>query len=57
MHFGNGTQACFYQRDDVLTISIHQQAGYLQVRGEADELGEGAELNALVRVALKRTAG
>jgi acetoin utilization deacetylase AcuC-like enzyme len=26
----------------VLTISVHQQAGYLFVKGEADELGQGA---------------
>jgi acetoin utilization deacetylase AcuC-like enzyme len=42
VHFGNGTQAAFVNRPDVLTISVHQQAGYLQVRGEADEIGEGA---------------
>lgn len=41
VHFGNGTQACFEQRRDVFTVSIHQQAGYLQVAGEADEIGSG----------------
>lgn len=25
VHHGNGTEACFYERDDVLTISIHQE--------------------------------
>lgn len=44
VHFGNGTQKCFEQRSDVLTISLHQQAGYLQVSGEADELGQGQGL-------------
>ena len=42
VHFGNGTQKCFEHRSDVLTISVHQQAGYLFVKGEADELGQGA---------------
>ena len=27
MHHGNGTQACFYERDDVLTISLHMRHG------------------------------
>lgn len=39
VHYGNGTYRCFEQRSDVLSISIHQQAGYPQVSGEADEIG------------------
>ena len=27
VHHGNGTQACFYERDDVLTVSLHQDHG------------------------------
>ena len=27
VHHGNGTQACFYGRDDVLTISLHMRHG------------------------------
>jgi acetoin utilization deacetylase AcuC-like enzyme len=42
VHYGNGTDRCFAQRRDVLAISVHQQAGYLQVSGEADEIGDGA---------------
>lgn len=42
VHYGNGTYKCFESRADVLAISIHQQAGYLFVSGEADEVGEGA---------------
>lgn len=42
VHFGNGTQAVFAARRDVFTVSIHQERAYLLVRGEADELGEGA---------------
>lgn len=42
VHYGNGTDRCFANRRDVLAISVHQQAGYLQVSGEADEIGEAA---------------
>ncbi len=45
VHHGNGTQQCFYDRDDVLTVSLHMNHGawgptHLQT-GEADELGSG----------------
>lgn len=43
-HHGNGTQAMFYGRNDVLTISLHadpkQEFPYFL--GYADEIGEGA---------------
>lgn len=42
VHYGNGTYQCFEQRSDVLAISIHQEAAYLQVAGDADEIGAGA---------------
>jgi acetoin utilization deacetylase AcuC-like enzyme len=57
VHFGNGTQKCFEQRRDVLAISIHQQAGYLQVRGEADEIGSGAGLGYSLNVPLPPGCG
>lgn len=51
VHHGNGTQAIFYARDDVLTVSIHAEtsnyfplfAGYADERGEG--AGEGCNLN------------
>jgi len=51
VHHGNGTQGIFYDRDDVLTISIHADParfypffwGYAQERGEAR--GRGFNLN------------
>jgi len=49
VHHGNGSQAVFYGRDDVLTISLHQEGNYplesgaLQDRGTA--AGEGFNLN------------
>ena len=49
VHHGNGTQAIFYDRPDVLTISVHQDncfppgGGGTAERGEAD--GEGYNVN------------
>lgn len=45
-HHGNGTQAIFYGRDDVLFISIHAdpRQEYPFYLGHADERGEGAGL-------------
>lgn len=42
-HHGNGTQAIFYERDDVLTISIHgsPEWEYPYFTGFADEQGHG----------------
>lgn len=51
VHHGNGTQAIFYSRDDVLTISIHVDPAqfypfYAGASGEAGEgRGEGFNLN------------
>lgn len=43
VHHGNGTQAIFYSRPDVLTVSIHAtpDAYYPYYWGGADEQGEG----------------
>jgi len=43
VHHGNGTQALFYERDDVQTISIHADpaAFYPFYAGYADEVGAG----------------
>ncbi len=51
IHHGNGTQAIFYDRADVLTVSVHADPsrfypffwGYAHERGEGE--GEGANLN------------
>ena len=49
VHHGNGTEAIFYDRSEVLAISIHQErnypqdSGYLEHTGTAD--GEGANMN------------
>lgn len=57
VHHGNGTQHIYYQRDDVLTISLHQDgcfpAGY---GGEMDTgCGEGAGAN--INIPLMAGAG
>ena len=45
-HHGNGTQSIFYQRNDVLFVSIHADPRheYPFYLGHADERGEGAGL-------------
>lgn len=44
VHHGNGTQQIFYDRDDVLTVSLHGKPETLFpfLCGFSDELGEGA---------------
>ncbi|MEE8202732.1 MAG: class II histone deacetylase [Alphaproteobacteria bacterium] len=45
VHHGNGTQEGFYERDDVLTVSLHMNHGpwgwYHPQTGQADEVGRG----------------
>ncbi|WMD20332.1 histone deacetylase family protein [Achromobacter seleniivolatilans] len=43
-HHGNGTQSIFYERGDVLTVSVHGDPAteYPFFLGYADELGQGA---------------
>jgi acetoin utilization deacetylase AcuC-like enzyme len=49
VHHGNGTEAIFYDRADVLTVSLHQDRNYPldtgDVRDRGDAEGEGANLN------------
>lgn len=42
VHHGNGTEAIFYDRDDVLTISIHQEHNYPLDSGDLGDRGTGA---------------
>ena len=53
-HHGNGQQDIFYDRADVLTISIHghPSVAYPFFTGFPDELGEGAGIGANVNLAL-----
>jgi acetoin utilization deacetylase AcuC-like enzyme len=49
VHHGNGTEAVFYDRDDVLTVSIHQDRNYPMDTGGFEDrgrgVGEGYNLN------------
>lgn len=47
VHHGNGTEAIFYDRDDVLTISLHQDRNYPLDTGAAEDRGRdtGAGFN------------
>ena len=49
VHHGNGTQAVYYDRGDVLTISLHQEncfpPGYSGAEDRGEGAGEGANIN------------
>lgn len=52
VHHGNGTQTAFYQRDDVLTISIHQENCFPPGYSGAEDRGEGNGLGYNINVPL-----
>lgn len=59
VHHGNGTQGIFYDRDDVLTVSIHADPirFYPFFWGHAHERGEGAGLGFNLNLPLARGTG
>ncbi len=61
VHHGNGTQECFYGRDDVLTVSLHMRHGAWSdshpQTGAPDELGTGAGTGFNVNVELPPGTG
>ncbi len=59
VHHGNGTQGIFYERSDVLTVSVHADpaAYYPYVWGYAHERGEGAGLGANLNIPLALGTG
>jgi acetoin utilization deacetylase AcuC-like enzyme len=61
VHHGNGTQACFYQRADVLTISVHMRHGSWgpshPETGSPAESGAGAGAGHNVNVELRPGSG
>jgi acetoin utilization deacetylase AcuC-like enzyme len=61
VHHGNGTQACFYDRSDVLTISIHMRHGSWgpshPETGGPEEAGTGPGLGYNVNVELRLGSG
>ena len=59
LHHGNGTQGIFYQRGDVLTVSVHADPArfYPFFWGHADERGAGPGLGANLNLPLPRGSG
>jgi len=59
VHHGNGTQGIFYERGDVLTVSLHADptAFYPFFWGHAQERGAGAGLGANLNLPLPRSTG
>ncbi|WP_438955360.1 class II histone deacetylase [Cognatiyoonia sp.] len=57
VHHGNGTEAIFYDRDDVLTVSIHQDRNYPMDTGAFADRGEGAGLGGNLNIPLPPGAG
>lgn len=41
VHHGNGTEAIFYDRAEVLTVSLHQERNYPLDSGDAEDRGAG----------------
>ena len=57
VHHGNGTEAIFYDRDDVLTISIHQEHNYPLDTGDVTDRGKGAGSGYNMNIPLPPGAG
>lgn len=52
VHHGNGTQSIFYERDDVLTISLHQEGCFPPGYGGAADRGAGKGLGFNINIPL-----
>jgi acetoin utilization deacetylase AcuC-like enzyme len=61
VHHGNGTQECFWERPDVVTVSLHMNHGswgpHHPQTGAPDELGAGEGLGRNVNIALPLGTG
>jgi len=57
VHHGNGTEAIYYDRDDVLTISLHQEGNYPLDTGAITDRGTGAGTGYNINVPLPGGAG
>ena len=57
VHHGNGTEAIYYERDDVLTLSIHQERNYPLDTGAVDDRGKGPGKGFNINVPLPPGAG
>lgn len=57
VHHGNGTEAVFYDRSDVLTVSIHQDRNYPMDTGAFADRGAGAGLGYNLNIPLPPGVG
>jgi acetoin utilization deacetylase AcuC-like enzyme len=57
VHHGNGTEAIFYGRDDVLTVSLHQERNYPLDTGDFADRGTGRGTGANLNVPLPPGTG
>ncbi len=57
VHHGNGTETIFYERDDVLTISIHQDRCYPLDTGFVEQTGAEKGLGANMNIPLPAGGG
>jgi acetoin utilization deacetylase AcuC-like enzyme len=57
VHHGNGTQATFYDRQDVLTISLHQDGCYPEGYGGVEDRGRGDGTGANINIPLPPGSG
>ncbi len=57
VHHGNGTEAIFLDRDDVLTVSIHQEHNYPRDTGAIEDRGIGAGSGYNLNIPLPPGAG
>ncbi|MBB96173.1 MAG: class II histone deacetylase [Rhodobacteraceae bacterium] len=57
VHHGNGSEGIFYERDDVLTISLHQDGNYPTDTGAVTDRGRGAGLGCNINVPLPAGTG
>lgn len=57
VHHGNGTEAIFYERSDVLTISLHQENNYPRDSGAIGARGSGKGEGYNINVPLPPGAG
>lgn len=57
VHHGNGTEAIFYDRDDVLSISFHQEGNYPLDTGAVADRGTGVGVGYNVNLPLPAGSG
>ncbi|MFK7763899.1 MAG: class II histone deacetylase [Roseobacter sp.] len=57
VHHGNGTETIYYDRDDVLTLSLHQEGNYPLDTGAITDRGRGAGLGYNVNLPLPAGTG